>query len=66
MSIIRADPLAEYTNLQIRRETEFSRKFSSKSIFSKSQQEDILKFRFSIQFFLITNRIVKCYLKPKK
>ena len=27
MSIFGVDPLAEYTNLQIRRETEFSRKF---------------------------------------
>ena len=52
MSIFRVDPLAEHTNLQIRRETEFSRKFSFKSIFSKIQQEDILEFRFSIQFLL--------------
>ena len=52
MSIFGVDPLAEYTNLQIRRETKFSRKFSFKSIFSKIQQEDILEFRFSIQFFL--------------
>ena len=51
MSIFGVDPLAEYTNLQIRRETEFSRKFSFKSKFSKIQQ-DILEFRFSIQFFL--------------
>ena len=35
MSIFGVDPLAEYTNLQIRRETEFSRKFSFKNIFSK-------------------------------
>ena len=52
MSIFGVDPSAEYTNLQIRRETKFSRKFSFKSIFSKIQQEDILEFRFSIQFFL--------------
>ena len=52
MSIFGVDRLAEYTNLQIRRETKFSRKFSFKSIFSKIQQEDILEFRFSIQFFL--------------
>ena len=52
MSIFGIDLLAEYTNLQIRRETEFSRKFSFKSIFSKIQQEDILEFRFSIHFFL--------------
>ena len=52
MSIFGVDPLAEHTNLQIRRETKFSRKFSFKSIFSKIQQEDILEFRFSIQFFL--------------
>ena len=56
MSIFEVDPLADYTNLQIRRnsnfEFEFSRKFSFKSIFSKIQQEDILEFRFSIQFFL--------------
>ena len=52
MSVFGVGPLAEYTNLQIRRETEFSRKFSFKSIFSKTQQEDILEFRFSIQFFL--------------
>ena len=37
MIIIGVDPLAEYTNLQIRRETKFSRKFSYKSIFSKIQ-----------------------------
>ena len=53
MSIFGVDPLAEYTNLQIRRETEFSRKFRFKSIFSKIQQEDIQQeFRFYIQFFL--------------
>ena len=52
MSIFGIDPLAEYTNLEIRRETEFSRKFSFKSIFSKIQQEDILELRFSIHFFL--------------
>ena len=52
MSIFGGHPLAEHTNLQIRRETELSRKFSFKSIFSKIQQEDILEFRFSIQFFL--------------
>ena len=52
MSISGVDPLAEYTNLQIRRETKFSRKFSFKSIFSKIQQEDISEYRFSIQFFL--------------
>ena len=52
MIIFGVDPLAEYTNLQIRKETKFSRKFSFKSIFSKIQQEDILEFRFSIQFFL--------------
>ena len=37
MSMFGIDPLAEYTNLQIRRETELSRKFSFKSIFSKIQ-----------------------------
>ena len=52
MSIFGIDPLVEYTNLQIRRETKFSRKFSFKSIFSKIQQEDISEYRFSIQFFL--------------
>ena len=52
MSIFGVDPLAEYSNLQIRRETEFSRKFSFKSIFSKIQLEIILKFWFSIQFFV--------------
>ena len=51
MSIFGVDTLADYTNLQIRRETELSRKFSFKSIFYKIQQ-DILEFRFSIQFFL--------------
>ena len=45
------DMTQDYTNLQIRRETELSRKFSFKSMFYKIQQ-DILEFRFSIQFFL--------------
>ena len=52
MSIFGVDPLAGYTNLQNRRETKISRKFRFKSIFSKIQHEDILEFRFSIQFFL--------------
>ena len=52
MIIFGVDPLAEYTNLQIRKETKFSRKFSFKSIFSKIQQKDISKYGFSIQFFL--------------
>ena len=52
MSIFGVNLLVEYTNLQIQRETEFSRKFSFKSIFSKTQRADILEFRFSIQFFL--------------
>ena len=53
MIVFGVDPLAEYTNLQIRRETEFSRKSHFKSIFSKIQQEDIQQeFRFYIQFFL--------------
>ena len=51
MSIFGIYPLAEHTNLQIRRETEFSLKFNFKSIFSKIQQEDILEFTFSIQFY---------------
>ena len=51
MSIFGVDPLAEHTNLQIRRETKFSRKFSFKSIFSKIQQEDILEFRFFYSIF---------------
>ena len=46
------DPLAECTKLQIPRETQFSRKFTFKSIFSKIMQEDTLEFRFSTQFFL--------------
>ena len=52
LSIFAVDALGEYTNLQIRRETEFSRKFSFKSLFSKIQQEDVLESRFSVQVFL--------------
>ena len=50
MSIFKLDPSAQYTNLQIRRETEIPPTFSFKSIFSKIQQENILQFRFSIQY----------------
>ena len=57
-SIFGVDPLAEHTNLQILRETEFLRKFSFKSIFSKIQQENILEVRFSIQFFLRTSFVL--------
>ena len=52
MRIFGVDLLAEHTNLQTRRVTKFSWNFSFKTIFSKIQQEDILEFRFSIQFFL--------------
>ena len=52
MSIFRVNPLAEYANLRIGRETEFSWKFSFKSLISKVKQEEILESRFSIQFFL--------------
>ena len=56
VSIFGVDALAEYTNLQIRKENEFSQKFIFKSIFPKIQQEGILEFRFFIQFLL------GCYL----
>lgn len=52
MSVFGVDLLVVYTNFEIGRETKFSWKFSFKGTFSKIQQENILKFRFSFQFFL--------------
>ena len=52
LSIFAVDPSGKHIDLQIRRETKFSRKFSFESIFSKIQQEYVLRSRFSIQVFL--------------